>query len=97
MSIDTKLQQCTIPFKDFLLKDLAEPEFAKGYLETALQDFYVDGNLEIKQNQEDLQRRIQERTEQRIQQAAEKLTTSERIEERRKLIINQEAKRRIKV
>ncbi|MDE0087364.1 MAG: hypothetical protein OXU23_16700, partial [Candidatus Poribacteria bacterium] len=80
-----------------LLKDLAEPEFAKGYLETALQDFYVDGNLEIKQNQEDLQRRIQERTEQRIQQAAEKLTTSERIEERRKLIINQEAKRRIKV
>ena len=47
MSIDTKLQQCTIPFKDFLLKDLAEPEFAKGYLETALQDFYVDGNLEI--------------------------------------------------
>ena len=47
MSIDTKLQQCTIPFKDFLLKDLAEPEFAKGYLETALQDFYVDGNLEV--------------------------------------------------
>jgi len=97
MSIDMKLQQCTTPFKDYLLKDLAEPEFAKGYLETALQDFYVDGNLEIKQNQEDLQRRIQERTEQRIQQAAEKLTTSERIEERRKLIINQEAKRRIKV
>ena len=97
MSIDTKLQQCTTPFKDYLLKDLAEPEFAKGYLEIALQDFYVDGNLEIKQNQEDLQRRIQERTEQRIQQAAEKLTTSERIEERRKLIINQEAKRRIKV
>ena len=47
MSIDTKLQQCTIPFKDFLLKDLAEPEFAKGYLETALQDFSVDGNIEI--------------------------------------------------
>ena len=47
MNIDVKLQQCTIPFKDFLLKDLAKPEFAKGYLETALQDFYVDGNLEI--------------------------------------------------
>lgn len=47
MSIDTKLQQCTIPFKDFLLKDLAEPAFAKAYLETALQDFYADGNLEI--------------------------------------------------
>ena len=47
MNTDIKLQQCTIPFKDFLLKDLAEPEFAKGYLETALQEFYVDGNIEI--------------------------------------------------
>ena len=47
MNTDLQLQQCTIPFKDYLLKDLAEPEFAKGYLETALQDFYVDGNLEI--------------------------------------------------
>ena len=47
MKTDLQLQQCTIPFKDYLLKDLAEPEFAKGYLETALQDFYVDGNLEI--------------------------------------------------
>ena len=47
MSIDTKLQQCTTHFKDYLLNDLAEPEFAKGYLETALQDFSVDGNIEI--------------------------------------------------
>ena len=46
MNIDIKLQQCTIPFKDYLLKDLAEPEFAKGYLEVALQDFAKDGNIE---------------------------------------------------
>ena len=47
MNIDIKLQQCTTPFKDYLLKDLAQPEFAKGYLETALQDFDKDGNIEI--------------------------------------------------
>ncbi|MCY4403575.1 MAG: transcriptional regulator [Candidatus Poribacteria bacterium] len=47
MNIDVKLQQCTVPFKDFLLKDLAQPEFAKGYLEAALQDFDKDGNIEI--------------------------------------------------
>ena len=47
MNIDVKLQQCTIPFKDYLLKDLAQPEFAKGYLEAALQDFDKDGNIEI--------------------------------------------------
>lgn len=46
MSIDMKLQQCTTPFKDYLLKDLAHPEFAKGYLEAALQDFDKDGNIE---------------------------------------------------
>lgn len=47
MNIDIKLQQCTIPFKDYLLKDLAQPEFAKGYLEAAIQDFDKDGNIEI--------------------------------------------------
>ena len=47
MNIDIKLQQCTIPFKDYLLKDLAQSEFAKGYLEAALQDFDKDGNIEI--------------------------------------------------
>ena len=47
MSIDIKLQQRTTPFKDYLLKDLAQPEFAKGYLEAALQDFDKDGNIEI--------------------------------------------------
>ncbi len=46
MNIDIKLQQCTIPFKDYLLKDLAQAEFAKGYLEVALQDFDKDGNIE---------------------------------------------------
>ena len=47
MNTDTKLQQYTTPFKDYLLKDLAQPEFAKGYLEAALQDFDKDGNIEI--------------------------------------------------
>ena len=47
MNTDIKFQQCTIPFKDYLLKDLAQSEFAKGYLEDALQDFDTDGNLEI--------------------------------------------------
>ena len=47
MDIDIKLQQCTTPFKDYLLKDLAQPEFAKGYLEAALQDFDKDGNIEM--------------------------------------------------
>ena len=46
MRIDIKLQQCTTRFKDYLLKDLAQPEFAKGYLETALQDFDEGGNIE---------------------------------------------------
>lgn len=46
MNIDNKLQQYTIPFKDYLLKDLAEPEFAKGYLQAAIQDFDKDGNIE---------------------------------------------------
>lgn len=47
MNIDIKLQQCTTRFKDYLLKYLAQPEFAKGYLEAALQDFDKDGNIEI--------------------------------------------------
>ena len=47
MNTEIKLQQCTTSFKDYLLKDLAQPEFAKGYLEAALQDFDKDGNIEI--------------------------------------------------
>lgn len=47
------------------------------------------------QNQEELQRRIQARTEQRVKEAAERLATLKRIEERRELIIDQEANKRI--
>ncbi len=47
MNTDIKLQQCTTPFKDYLLKDLAQPEFAKGYFEVVLQDLHKDGNIEI--------------------------------------------------
>ena len=47
MGIPIKLQQGITRFKDYLLKDLVRPEFAKGYLEAALQDFDKDGNIEI--------------------------------------------------
>ena len=47
MDIPIKLLQWTTRFKDYLLKDLAQPEFAKGYLEAALQDFDKDGNIEM--------------------------------------------------
>ena len=47
MDMDIKLQQCTASFKDYLLKDLAQPGFAKGYLEAALQDFDKDGDIEM--------------------------------------------------
>ena len=47
MNTEIKLQHCTIRFKNYLLKDLAESEFAKGYLEAALQDFDKDGNIEL--------------------------------------------------
>lgn len=47
MNIDIELQHCTTPFKDHLLKDPAQPEFAKGYLEAARQDFDKDGNVEM--------------------------------------------------
>lgn len=47
MNAEIKLQHCTIPFKDYLLKNLDEPEFAKGYLDAALQDFDKDGNIEL--------------------------------------------------
>ena len=47
MNTNPKLQQCTARYKDYLLKDLTQPEFAKGYLEAALQDFDKDGNIEI--------------------------------------------------
>ena len=47
MNTEIKLRHCTIRFQDYLLKDLAQPGFAKGYLEAALQDFDKDGNIEI--------------------------------------------------
>ena len=48
------------------------------------------------QEQEDLQRRIQERAERFIDQKAGQLVTNARIQKRRKLIIDQEASKRIK-
>ena len=38
---------CTADFRDYLLKDLAEPEFAKLYLETALENYEEDGDTKI--------------------------------------------------
>ena len=45
MSIESKLQKCTTPFRDYLLKDLSQAEFARDFLDAALQDFAKDGNL----------------------------------------------------
>ena len=38
---------CTANYKDYLLKDLTEPEFAKSYLEISLENYEKDGNIEI--------------------------------------------------
>ena len=47
MSVESKLQQCTTPFRDYLLKDLSQAEFARDFLDAALQDFAKDGNIEM--------------------------------------------------
>lgn len=39
--------KCTANFRDYLLKDLAEPGFAKHYLEISLENYGKDGNIEI--------------------------------------------------
>ena len=38
---------CTVNYRDYLLKDLAEPEFAKHYLEISLENYERDGNIEL--------------------------------------------------
>ena len=38
---------CTADFKDYLLKDLADPEFAKLYLETSLENYEEDGDTKM--------------------------------------------------
>lgn len=38
---------CTADFRDYLLKDLAEPEFAKLYLETSLENYEEDGDTKM--------------------------------------------------
>ena len=45
MNTKTLLEQTT-SFRDDLLKDLADTEFAMYYLETALADYEEDGNTE---------------------------------------------------
>ena len=45
MNVETLLKQTT-RFKDDLLKDLADMEFAMYYLEAALSDYKEDGNTE---------------------------------------------------
>ena len=46
MNTTVNLQHFTTPFEDYLLKDLADSEFAKGYFEAARHDFNKDGNIE---------------------------------------------------
>ena len=38
---------CTANYRDYLLKDLVDPEFAKHYLEISLVNYQKDGNIEI--------------------------------------------------
>ena len=39
--------KCTANFRDYLLKDLTEPEFAKHYLEVALENYEKDGDIHM--------------------------------------------------
>ena len=39
--------KCTANFRDYLFKDLAEPEFAKHYLEISVENYEKDGDIEI--------------------------------------------------
>ena len=39
--------KCTANFRDYLLKDLTEPEFAKQYLEVSLENYEKDGDIDM--------------------------------------------------
>lgn len=39
--------KCTANFRDYLLKDLAEPGFAKQYLEVSLENYEKDGDIDM--------------------------------------------------
>ena len=39
--------KCTANFRDYLLKDLAEPGFAKQYLEVSLENYKEDGDINM--------------------------------------------------
>ncbi|RKU16903.1 transcriptional regulator [Candidatus Poribacteria bacterium] len=39
--------KCTANFRDYLLKDLAEPGFAKQYLQVSLENYENDGDINI--------------------------------------------------
>ena len=39
--------KCTANFRDYLLKDLTEPEFAKQYLEVSLAYYEKDGDIDM--------------------------------------------------
>lgn len=39
--------KCTANFRDYLLKDLAEPGFAKQYLEVSLDNYQKDGDINV--------------------------------------------------
>ena len=46
MNIESILK-CTADFRDYLLKDLAEPEFAKQYLEVSLENYEKDQDINM--------------------------------------------------
>ena len=46
MNIESVLK-CTADFRDYLLKDLADPEFAKHYLEVSLENYEDDRDINM--------------------------------------------------
>ena len=46
MNIESILK-CTADFRDYLLKDLADPGFAKHYLEVSLENYEEDRDINI--------------------------------------------------
>ena len=46
MNIESILK-CTANFRDYLLKDLAEPGFAKQYLEVSLENYEKDQDINM--------------------------------------------------
>lgn len=47
MNIEKQLEECTSSYDNFLIELLADPEAAKYYLESSLEEYKIDKNIEI--------------------------------------------------